>query len=991
MNRREARKKNKKFYSVLSILMISAIFLFVNCEQPFLISDILDGPDGIELTLSPSSAQVVINDTITFQASGGVPPYSYSLLNPIEGTGEDLTDGTYTAPTTTGIADIQVSDSYGAVTTAAVEVISDGGIGPLTISPSAISITGGNSITLVASGGTGAGTYSYELFTPISGSGESFSGNTYVAPTDLGGTATVRVTDGNLDFVEAEIVVTISASSALAISPGAVTLNLSDSIELSASGGEPPYAYTPVDLIGGTLVGSTYTAPSDNTGTAIIRVTDNASTTSDSTITVTPASALAIVPVTLSANTGGSFTFTAYGGVPPYTFTIQTSGSGLPSIDSVTGVYLAGGTTGTDTIRVTDNDEVVEEASVTVTGLTTEVNYDTVTVSNTGGTAGGTLIEGNFTFINNGTGNGSETVSWEVYVSLDTTIGAGDSLIDSNTTSALNSTITSAAIPFTGIWPVPASDISYYLIAKISAIDDLITADNEGFTTPLTVTAPVSANIDYIVQSITNSPATADISTPIEQSFKYENQGSDPGAYTVYWTAYFSEDDVLDGGDTPASSGSVSALGALTSSEPISITNNWPSSAGVYYLIVNISAGDDNDPSNNYFVSNHFTINATGTLIDYKPTNISRDYPTVTSGSLCSETFDLSNIGGGDGADNITWTAWASDNTSLGGDTEIGSGILSPLDAGFGYSSVPISGSWPGTAGDYYIIIDILAPNEDITDNNTAYNGPYTVKDPPDYSISSATIQLDGDPGLVLSTYGVFDFTVHNSGADGSQPIEWEVFTSVDTILDGNDTSIKTGYTQALTSGSDSEAISFADAVWPLMGSYYYLILNINSPDDSSPFNNQFISSLITVPERFTETIDSYGFGTSSGTIPNVSDLDLVLNSNVMDMYELMIIDDVMEGKINYDTYKMTLGTGVTTLSAYAEWSTTLNSIDIYIWDESNGEWTSIEFDADREPGLSTVSFTGLTSGSVYYVAVEFRDNGGSDGRPYKLVIYAKP
>lgn len=52
----------------------------MNCSQPFSISDILDGPEGKELTISPSSAQVVTNDTITFIAAGGVPPISANLF-----------------------------------------------------------------------------------------------------------------------------------------------------------------------------------------------------------------------------------------------------------------------------------------------------------------------------------------------------------------------------------------------------------------------------------------------------------------------------------------------------------------------------------------------------------------------------------------------------------------------------------------------------------------------------------------------------------------------------------------------------------------------------------------------------------------------------------------------------------------------------------------------------------------------------------------------
>ena len=198
-----------------------------------------------------------------------------------------------------------------------------------------------------------------------------------------------------------------------------------------------------------------------------------------------------IMPSAVSLNTGGPYNFSGSGGVLPYTYSINSAGSGVPTIDSSTGAYIAGNSAGTDIVRITDFIGNFSESSVTVTTVVSNVNYDTVSVVNTGGTGGGTPLNGTFTFTNNGTGNGTQTVSWQVYTSLNNTIGAGDELIDSGTTAPLNMGITSAAIPFSGTWPIPVTDTTYYLISEISATDDLTTADNTGNASVL-VTVPLA-------------------------------------------------------------------------------------------------------------------------------------------------------------------------------------------------------------------------------------------------------------------------------------------------------------------------------------------------------------------------------------------------------------------------------------------------------------------------------------------------------------------
>lgn len=935
-------------------------------------------PAPIVLNINPTSINLNLNDVINFSASGGVPPYSYTLFTPISGT-DILAGSQYTAPTdATGNATVRVTDSIGATADAAINVSP---ASSLTISPAAIALDGDDAVMLSATGGVPP--YSYSLFSAIVGTGEDLTGATYTAPSDTSGTATVRVTDAEFNTSDSTITVTIAAVPALVISPISVNLNLNDIIDFSASGGVPPYSYTLFSPISGTdtLVGAQYTAPSDGVGIATVQVTDNVGTTDDATINVTPAAALTIGPVAVSVTTGDSFQFTGYDGVPPYTFAVTLSGSGTPSVDAA-GLYQAGSSAGTDNVRITDNDGATATAVVTVTNLSTNVNYDQVLVSNVGGTVGGGALAGEFTFRNNGTANGTQTVDWVVYASLDQNIGVGDQLIDSGTTAALNSGVTTpVAIPFSGIWPNPVSDTTYYLIAEVDAVDDLVTADNSG-DTPVAITVAASSDVDYMVPSITNLPPSAEVGTAISQSFTIRNQGSSPGASSVFWTAYVSLDSLLDGGDQVVDSGVESPLANGTTSSAVPITGNWPATSGIYYLIIKVISGDDINPANDIESSAVFTINATATDIDYIVTGVSRNYPTVTTGSLLAETFNLANIGGLDGTQGVDWTAYASGDMVLdGGDIPLGSGttFFSGLNAGASYSGYPVSGMWPGASGTYYLIVEVASGDETIPGNNTATSGPFSVKDPPDYSITSSTFQTDGVPGNPMSDFGTFDFTISEmAGANGSLPISWEVFVSTDTVLDMNDVSVKSGNIPALTAGGNSGVISFADAVWPNFGSYYNIIVTIQANDDGNGTNNFTVSPTVTVPELFTEGLDSTGSGPTAGPLAGVTDMDVVLDGITFDLFQLVKISDAIDvPKTQYDTYRFTLGAGVTVIDMYAEWTSSSNTIELYFWDEFSGEWSSTDFTSppSREPTLSYFTIPGLTPGGVYYVGVEFRDN----------------
>ncbi|MBI3558492.1 MAG: hypothetical protein HY074_19655, partial [Deltaproteobacteria bacterium] len=212
------------------------------------------------LAISPSSTSLSINTSTNFTATGGVPPYSYSVFT--GGGTINAANGRYAAPSAPGTATVRVTDVLGNTSDSAVT------INPvLTISPSSKTLVVTTSFTFTATYGT-----SPYVFSIFSGGG-TINGATgvYNAP-GATGSATIRVTDS----VGAVSDAAVTINPPLAISPGTKTLSVNNTFTFTGTGGVPAYSYSV--FAGGGSVNSTngvYTAPA-SAGTATLRVTDSA-------------------------------------------------------------------------------------------------------------------------------------------------------------------------------------------------------------------------------------------------------------------------------------------------------------------------------------------------------------------------------------------------------------------------------------------------------------------------------------------------------------------------------------------------------------------------------------------------------------------------------------------------------------------------------------------------------------------------------------------
>lgn len=510
--------------------------------------------------------------------------------------------------------------------------------------------------------------------------------------------------------------------------------------------------------------------------------------------------------------------------------------------------------------------------------------------------------------------------------------------------------------------------------------------DSAGSNTSATVyTTDMVSDIDYVIDAISNTPPYSTVGSPLNQTFTVRNQGSESGGHYIYWTAFVSDDQTFGGDDQLLSSGFIGALDAAASSSPVTISGTWPGIPGLYYLIVNISAGDEQTPANNSSVSAVFTISSSGSDIDYIVKNITNDFPTIGTGDLLSESFDLSNIGGVGGASSIDWEIYASSDSSLdtGSDTLLGSGSSAPLASG-GTVSIPMSGAWPALSGDYYLFVSVSSADETITGNNSTNGGLFSVIDPPDYQIVSTVFQATGTPGALLADTGAYSFAISEiAGIEGNQPVSWKIYFSYDMAFDVSDSLVKSGYINPLEAGGVSATISYDDISWPSMGAYHYVIINIHAGDDSNTTNDTVVSPVVSVEETYGEGVEiNSSIGPSGATLTSVSDLGPTLYGNTLKANQLIRLNGNMDAGGEFDTYKFVTGPNVSSLTIAGTWNTGNDSLDFFLWDESSGEWTAAEAKRNKEPSSSFAA----NPGSVYYLGVSFKAGTVLDD-PYEILI----
>jgi hypothetical protein len=239
----------------------------------------------------------------------------------------------------------------------------------LSVSPPSANLAPHESLTFVASGGSGTG-YTWVLVTNASGgtlSSEAFACRLARICYTAGATGNVTDELRLTDSLGASVTAVVNIAKALAVSPSSVTLEPRATQTFTASGGEGPYAWAFVTNASGGILDSAgaYTAGATGGVTDQISVTDALGTHATATVVVN-VSALTISPSNVTLEPKARQNFTAFGGEGPYQWAFVTNASSGSL--SAAGAYTAGPTGGvTDVVGVTDSHGAQVTATVRVT------------------------------------------------------------------------------------------------------------------------------------------------------------------------------------------------------------------------------------------------------------------------------------------------------------------------------------------------------------------------------------------------------------------------------------------------------------------------------------------------------------------------------------------------------------------------------------------------------------------------------------------------
>ena len=336
---------------------------------------------------------------LNVSASGGTGALSYAFSGLPAGCASSNVPSLPCTPAVTGTFAVRVyandTAAHSATTTASLIVNPSSAGGPtisgFTATPSSVSLGSMTTFSVSASGGTGALSHAYAGLPSGCSSSDTAS---LPCTSTAAGTFTVRVyvNDSAAQSATTTTSLTVNPSSGgpvisrFSANPSSLTLGVSTTLTVSASGGTGTLAYAYAGLPPGCVTSDTasLTCTPGTSGSFTIRVyvndTTSRSATAIASLTVSPSSTVALASVAISPtdaniSTGASQAFTATpsctGGPCPvglaYTWTLSSSLGSLSSPAGSSTTFTAGSSPGTETLTVSASlNGVSKSASATV-------------------------------------------------------------------------------------------------------------------------------------------------------------------------------------------------------------------------------------------------------------------------------------------------------------------------------------------------------------------------------------------------------------------------------------------------------------------------------------------------------------------------------------------------------------------------------------------------------------------------------------------------
>ena len=322
-NRKCTFRRYSPFLYVFVLVVLGSTLILTGCGELSL-NQLLENQEPGELGISPASANLPVDTSVTVRGMGGFQPYAYEKLS--GGGSIDPITGIFTAPSASDTVTVEVTDYFGEKAQGTLTIFdqlrlfySGAQVSHLTVVLSDLPLT------FVAVDGVSPYVFSVQGATgSISASG--------VFDASAPGEYMIEVSD-SLENSAVATVNVLDLGGPLTISPEVAYVLVGQTIEFTAYNHTPNYTFSVQGPTDGSITPdtnpATYTAPADPTVDTIIFSDDLGTVSATVHVLSADLNPLVISPASFSEDLGSGqeVLFTVSGGLLPYTFWLEYDGA----------------------------------------------------------------------------------------------------------------------------------------------------------------------------------------------------------------------------------------------------------------------------------------------------------------------------------------------------------------------------------------------------------------------------------------------------------------------------------------------------------------------------------------------------------------------------------------------------------------------------------------------------------------------------------------
>lgn len=322
--------------------------------------------------------------TGTFTVTGGIAPYTYTLISNTAGATITMPPAGPTMSVSftnagAGVVTVRVQDASGTCNDQATITISQPASALALSTPSNFNLNCNGDTnatgTFTASGGTAP--YTFTVLSNTTGGTTSTTANSLTYLNAGAGTISIQVQDNN-SCTQTRSINVIAPAVLVLTDPGDFNLNCNGDTNgtgtFTASGGTAPYTFTVLSNNTGGTTSNTATAityTNAGVGTISVRVQDSKGCQQTQSVDVIAPPILVLsnpgdFNLNCNGDTDGTGVFTASGGTAPYIFTVISNTTGGTTSTTATALTYLNAGAGTINIQVQDNRGCLQTQSINV-------------------------------------------------------------------------------------------------------------------------------------------------------------------------------------------------------------------------------------------------------------------------------------------------------------------------------------------------------------------------------------------------------------------------------------------------------------------------------------------------------------------------------------------------------------------------------------------------------------------------------------------------